>query len=168
MEVLMNCKKRKGFTLVELLVVIGIIALLISILLPALSKARQQGAAIKCASNLRQIGTGLQNYLNQNRGFCHKWMNGTVWSDPVTGAMIDQNYYPSAGTTAHWGVAYLVAGGLTKDIFTCPAALDTEIGPLDAGDNRFDTYAINCYGGQNFSRTGAAKVWAGIAPDTFR
>ncbi len=56
----------RAFTLVELLVVIGIIALLISIMLPALSKARQQAVTAQCLSNLHQLGLGLVLYQGDN------------------------------------------------------------------------------------------------------
>jgi prepilin-type N-terminal cleavage/methylation domain-containing protein len=61
--------RKRGFTLVELLVVIGIIALLISMLLPALNQVRKQAESTQCLAQLRQIGQTLYIYANQNKGY---------------------------------------------------------------------------------------------------
>src|SRR4051812_21845047 len=62
-------RRANAFTLVELLVVIGIIALLISILLPALSKARENANQVKCSAQQKQILQGMMLHANDHRGF---------------------------------------------------------------------------------------------------
>ena len=62
-------KRKNGFTLIELLVVISIIALLLSILMPALQKVKERGRRVICQSNLRQIGLGFSLYSVENKGY---------------------------------------------------------------------------------------------------
>jgi prepilin-type N-terminal cleavage/methylation domain-containing protein len=80
-EVNPKSKMQNGFTLVELLVVIGIIAILVGVLMPALTAARERADAVKCAAQLRQLGQGLHLYAAANKSLLPSWSGWHTYPD---------------------------------------------------------------------------------------
>jgi prepilin-type N-terminal cleavage/methylation domain-containing protein/prepilin-type processing-associated H-X9-DG protein len=116
---------RGGFTLVELLVVVGIIAILVGLLLPALNKAREQANSIKCMSNLRQISTGLFDYCTENKGWIVPAFNlpqqAGVATNYVAGANVIMDGWPSI--LDRDGFVRSAAGDVNT-AFYCPNTID--------------------------------------------
>ncbi|HEY7115460.1 MAG TPA: type II secretion system protein [Tepidisphaeraceae bacterium] len=142
---------RRGFTLVELLVVIGIIALLISILMPALSKARDQANRTKCLSNMRQFMTAMIMYTNENK----QWLPHCNW------LALEQNGGPLYGTPGwlyKWGAVGSPFDGTkpdavretsalwplvkSHDLYKCPVQMDVPFDP-NAPSRSLSSFLMN-------------------------
>jgi prepilin-type processing-associated H-X9-DG protein len=159
----MRRSRHRAFTLTELLVIMGIIGVLVSILMPAISKARDQSVSTKCLSNVRQIASGLNVYANRHRGQYPPALY--LGADPT------QPFYNYVGLLVEFDCGSAPAQpdatsafSAGESVFRCPAGEDaagSHGNPTDAGPagfwrvtspkgNTYDTwYGVNASGSDN-------------------
>jgi prepilin-type N-terminal cleavage/methylation domain-containing protein/prepilin-type processing-associated H-X9-DG protein len=125
-----TCRRRNGFTLIELIIVVGVIAILAGLLLPALAKAKDRSKAIKCVSNEKQMGVGVDLYIQ------------------------DYNYYPPGrqdGIT-QWELCVGSYAGGSPDMLTQEARTALFVCPSARPSTTTNTIRLNFSGNPNILR----------------
>lgn len=152
--------KKKGFTLIELLVVIAIIAMLLAILMPALSKVKKIAQRVVCGTNLKGLGTAQTVYAHdyngqytvQGRGGAHTWANVTQdWANPA------KNWSTASNITVGASLYLLVReADVSPKSFVCPSSNQTEWDQRTAavGQPQLDIVEVWDFGNINFNNQG--------------
>ena len=149
--------RQHAFTLVELLVVVGIIAVLLALLLPAMNKARESARAVACASNLRQIGMGMVMYVNENKQrfpFHADWGPAYEedWIHWQPGPNRDINDLTKTSAIGKY------MGKFTEGVFRCPSddtSSRTRFDTARMGPRRYEfSYSMNGFFASNWNPPG--------------
>ncbi len=131
--------QQSGFSLIELLVVIGILAVLIALILPALAKARQAATQVVCSANLRSIGQGIASYLVENQGTypaSYEYVGFAIEGGKQLPAFPVKGY-------VHWSSYLYGTGKMPASAFMCPAIERGGLPPADTTSDNLDTGQIS-------------------------
>jgi len=167
-----NIRRKSGFTLVELLLVIAIIALLVALLLPALNKARASALNVKCMSNMRQYVLAAQMYTNDNKGFLPPYWREEratryYFSDPTnnvptngTDTMVDTTTRTTCGGGRLYEMKYL----RSDQVYFCPASSDpirtVSAVPLPLLSDPTNGYETSYHLNPHWTRPTAGAAWS--------
>ena len=113
-------RPRRGFSLIELIVVIGLIAVLIALLIPALIRSRESARTIQCASQLRQLGQAFANYAAHFQGHLPSWSGWHVAGGGAGGDGTGEDE-PGLGWTEQLAPFYVAP---TSPIYNCPSFVE--------------------------------------------
>jgi prepilin-type N-terminal cleavage/methylation domain-containing protein len=150
-----RCSHCRGFSLVELLVIIVIIGVLASLLLPALSKAKSLAQRTTCLSNLRQMGLAWTSYTDENDGkLVHSFPGTTTSRNPYVWVMGNMTNASEAASTRLISLGKLFEHVNNSTVYHCPADKGVQIGGQTVPTVR--SYSMNSYMG---SRRLYGSLW---------